>query len=367
MNVVCRDWFGSLLAFVILSTCPVRVMAQSEVAAPVARIDVTGKRLNQLQLVGTHNSYHLAPDRVAMELIQAAAPSEAESLDVSQRSLTDQFETLGVRHVELDIYLDPQGNLYNKPAAYRMASQQKVEVPAYDPDGRMGKPGIKVLHSPDVDYRTTVYTFQDALQELKKWSDTHPKHVTLYVLVELKSDSFSPLTRPIGWDEPGFSELEREILEVFPRERILAPDDIRGNLPTLREAVAGKGWPAVDPQRGKVAFLLDNEGRLRDGYLAKSDVLAGRLLFASVDRQHPAAAYMKLNDPVGSFTEIQALVAEGFLIRTRADSGTKEARANDRSRLEKALLSGAQLISTDYPEPDARISPYCVRLPLPNE
>ncbi|MCB1153905.1 hypothetical protein KDL45_09675, partial [bacterium] len=40
----------------------------------------------------------------------------------------------------------------------------------------------------------------------------------------------------------------------------------------------------------------------------------------------------------------------GFLVRTRADSCCDEAIANDHTRAEKALASGAHFISTDFPE-----------------
>ena len=36
------------------------------------------------------------------------------------------------------------------------------------------------------------------------------------------------------------------------------------------------------------------------------------------------------------------------MVRTRADADTREARLQDYSRLEAAIESGAQLISTDY-------------------
>jgi hypothetical protein len=36
------------------------------------------------------------------------------------------------------------------------------------------------------------------------------------------------------------------------------------------------------------------------------------------------------------------------MVRTRADSDTKQARANDYRQFEKAKASGAQVISTDY-------------------
>ena len=76
-------------------------------------------------------------------------------------------------------------------------------------------------------------------------------------------------------------------------------------------------------------FGMDNEGAPRDLYLKGHPALQGRMLFVSVAETHPAAAWMKVNDPVGDFDRIQHLVRQGFLVRTRADADTKEARAND--------------------------------------
>jgi hypothetical protein len=42
---------------------------------------------------------------------------------------------------------------------------------------------------------------------------------------------------------------------------------------------------------------------------------------------------------------------------------TREARENDEGRRDRALASGAQFVSTDYPEADERLSTYLVRLP----
>jgi hypothetical protein len=70
---------------------------------------------------------------------------------------------------------------------------------------------------------------------------------------------------------------------------------------------------------------------------------------------------MKDNDAVEDFDRIQRLVKAGFLVRTRADADTVEARTNDTRRRAKALASGAQFISTDYPEANPAFSPYAVR------
>ena len=70
---------------------------------------------------------------------------------------------------------------------------------------------------------------------------------------------------------------------------------------------------------------------------------------------------MKINDLIRDFERIQKMVRAGFLVRTRADEPTGQARNNDTRMRDKALASGAQYVSTDYPEPDANLSPYCVQ------
>ena len=63
-------------------------------------------------------------------------------------------------------------------------------------------------------------------------------------------------------------------------------------------------------------------------------------MFTSVGIEHPAAAVMIINDPIKDFGRIQKLVRGGFMVRTRADANTVEARANDVKRLQAALPAG---------------------------
>jgi hypothetical protein len=131
----------------------------------------------------------------------------------------------------------------------------------------------------------------------------------------------------------------------------------------LPEAIRAQGWPALDDVRGLVIFALDNEGSLRDLYLEGHEALKGRVMFATVEPSNPAAAWFKINDPIKDFDRIQHLVREGYLVRTRADADTRQARAGDITQRDKALASGAQFISTDYARPDRRFSDYSVRFP----
>ncbi len=348
-------WLVPSVALVLWLTLPLSAAEQDEATL----------RINRLRLLGTHNSYHVAPDPLVAKLIAAAAPAEARAIDCTQRPLDEQLGRLGLRHLELDCYRDPDGGLFATPLGLKLAAAAGAPPPLKWTD-ELAAPGIKVLHSPGFDFRTTVPTLSAALVAVKEWSDAHPRHVPIFLLLELKSDAFAP-PQPLPWNDEGFAELEATIRAVFPRERILTPDDLRAGRATLREAVDGVGWPEVDTHRGKIVCLMDNEGGVRDAYLAESDVLAGRLLFTSVAPDHPAAAFMKRNDPQAAHDEIRRLVDAGFLVRTRVDAGLEEPSRGDLGRFERALSSGAQLLSTDLPEPDTRFPGYHITLPAPPE
>ncbi|MEM9656874.1 MAG: phosphatidylinositol-specific phospholipase C1-like protein, partial [Planctomycetota bacterium] len=335
------------------------VVVETNMAAePAKSVDV---RLHQLQVIGTHNSYHIAPSKPVMAAIAAMDDGLAKSLDYTHRPLSEQFSRLGIRQIELDVFADPQGGLYAEPAARRMTKQTND---AWDPNGVMKQPGMKVLHVQDIDFRSTVPTLVDALQEIRAWSTAHPQSCPIMVMIELKQSSIGPeFTQPLPFDREQLDALDEEIQSVFAGEEIILPDDVRGRRETLREAVLNDGWPKLDDVRGKVMFAMDNGGDLAAAYLADHPSLRGRVLFVSVPESEPAAAFMKRNNPVADFEAIQRLVKQGFLVRTRADAGTRQSRQNDGSQRERAFASGAHFISTDYPEPDQRFSDYRVRFP----
>ncbi len=110
-------------------------------------------------------------------------------------------------------------------------------------------------------------------------------------------------------------------------------------------------------------FALDNGGDKRDTYIVGHTSLAGRVLFTDSPAGTPEAAFMKRNDPLGNPGEIESLVEQGYMVRTRADADTVQARSGDTTQRDAALASGAHFISTDYPVPDPRFSDYQVRLP----
>ncbi len=338
------------------------VMAQWKNASAAA---ADGPRLNQIQVIGSHNSYHIAPFSNVLALVSASGAHCAESLDYTQRPLAEQFGQLGIRQIELDLYADPEGGLYANPGARKiLAGLHKEQGPDPNENGRLMKPGMKVLHVPDVDFRSTAPTFVDGLQQVRAWSQANRHHVPILIMVELKEDAIPGLpTRPRHFGPAEVNAVDAEILSVFPRNEILTPDRVRGRFATLPEAIRSQGWPLLDDVRGLVMFALDNENQIRGHYLEGHPALEGRMMFASVAPEHPAAAWFKINDPVRDFDRIQRLVKSGFLVRTRADADTRHARSGDTRQRDKALASGAQFVSTDYREPDPRFTGYCVRFP----
>ena len=322
-------------------------------------------RLNQIQVIGTHNSYHIAPTESILQLIASAGKGRAEGLDYTHRPFGEQFGQLGIRQIELDVFADPKGGHFAEPNLRKMVKNRgKDPGPDPDGDGQLRKPGLKVLHVQDVDFRTHAPTFIAALKQVRAWSKANPRHVPIMILVELKEERILALpTKPIRFGPEELDGVDAEILSVFDRSQILTPDRVRGKFSTLPEAIKAQGWPKLEDVRGLVMFALDNENAIRDRYLKGHPALQDRVMFTSVSPSDPAAAWFKVNDPIKDFDRIQRLVRDGFLVRTRADVDTAHARSNDTTLRDKALASGAQFVSTDYPEPDRRLTDYSVRLP----
>src|SRR5205807_5996489 len=137
----------------------------------------------------------------------------------------------GIRQIELDLFYDPDGGHYAQPAARSiLRGLFRNPGPDHDPEGLLRRPGMKVPHVPDVDYRTTALTLVDALRQVRAWSQAHRRHVPIMILLELKSEGSRLLpTKPLPFDAQALASLEGEILSVFARDEILTPNDVRGS------------------------------------------------------------------------------------------------------------------------------------------
>lgn len=248
-------------------------------------------RLDHLQMRGTHNSYHRAP----------AEPLLPE-FTVDQPPLAVQLGRQGVRQIELDVH-EAEGGVF------------------------------AVYHVPGIDEESTCPTLRDCLAEVEGWSAAHPDHHALFVFIEPKTALGSQA-----------GELDRAILDVWPRDRIISPADVRGAHPDLRTAIAVDGWPSVHTSRGKALFFLFDDGAPRDRYLASQ---ADPLLFvrhAMSDAAAPDAVFF--NRDIVDPERFAALASDGAILRTRGDDPTAR---------EQALTSAAHIISLD--DADALVLP----------
>ena len=319
--------------------------------------------MNQLQYLGTHNSYHVQARDDLFEVLLAFIPDIAPTLEYTHVPLTEQFETQGIRQIELDVFYDPEGGLYSEHKARTLFD----EDPASGID-ELDEPGFKVLHVQEIDYETTCYTFVSCLTEIKQWSDANPNHLPIMVLVEAKDEEIEdPLNLgfaiPLPIDAQALDAIDAEIRSVFPDERIILPDDVRGDAVTLEMAVLEAGWPGLSEARGKMIFALDSGGSIRDLYIEGHTSLGDRVMFTDSDPGTPEAAFIKQNNPLAEPGFIEDLVDKGYLVRTRADADTVQARDNDTTQRDAALASGAHFISTDYPVPNLEFSDYQVSIP----
>jgi len=322
-------------------------------------------KLNQIQVIGTHNSYHAGIAPSESTLWQAKYANAYKGLDYQHQPLQQQFDS-GVRQIELDIFADSKGGLYAHPSGPQMvASAHLPPDPDFDPNGVMAKPGFKVMHVQDVDYRSTCQPFTACLEQVRQWSHAHPSHIPIFILVETKQghpEGNLHLTEPESFTSATFNALDAEIRSVFPPEELITPDDVRGQYDTLNQAVLAGNWPTLASARGKVIFLMDQRP-VGPVYLEGHPSLRGRVLFTNAEPGEPDAAFIERND--GPASDITALVRQGYLIRARTDSDTKQARANDINTRDAMIPSGAQLLSTDYPvnEPARWAGHYVVTLP----
>ncbi|MGI9596592.1 MAG: phosphatidylinositol-specific phospholipase C1-like protein [Acidimicrobiales bacterium] len=318
--------------------------------------------LNQTQVIGTHNSYKQPIPPPLLEVLGGLFPDLALSLEYSHAPLPEQFDEQEVRQIEIDVYHDPDGGLFAARPAL-----DALGLPNETPPELL-EPGFKVLHINDIDFNSSCLTLVDCLTEVRRWSRSHRGHLPIMILIELKTDPIpDPLNLgfvtplPIGPTE--LDALDAEIRSVFKDRHTIDPEEVRGRYKTLEEAVLAGNWPSLWRSRNKVLFTMVNGGEARDDYLAGHPSLDGRVMFTNSTPGQPDAAFLNVDDAITNRQRIQDLVAAGYIVRTRADVDTIEGRTGDTTRLEAALASGAQWVSTDYPVPGRAFVDYSATIP----
>jgi hypothetical protein len=351
-------------------------------------------RINQLQIVGTHNSYAQPVDPKVLDLVSpiisgmmqkySSMMSEEqkekfkeyhpngmdlkEGLNYNHPDFTEQLNA-NLRGLEIDVYYDPEGNRFSHPASYQVLQEKGVtDLASFNTEG-LDKPGFKVLHMADIDFRTHYPTLKDALTALRNWSDQHPGHTPVFMMIEAKDSGFPVLensTKVLPFDQKAYDDLDEEIIKYLGKNKIITPKEVQGKYNTLREAVTHNNWPTLSESKGKFIFMLlpGSAGTLsskNNPYLINGS-LKERLMFLNSEPDDSFAAFILRDNAIVRQKEIQDLVKKGFMVRTRSDIETYEAKVNDLTRSKAAFSSGAQVISTDFFRPgNTYDTPYFVQ------
>lgn len=319
-------------------------------SAPTAKSDAPkaclDKKLNEIQRIGSHNSYRILPPASSLEAIERLKPGIAKRIEYQHPPLATQLD-LGLRLMEIDFYADSDGGRFKNPPNRALLRSGE---PSPFSDEQVSKPGFKVMHIQGYDNYSHCIDLKDCLSAIKAWSDANPTHTLITINLNVKQDKeFAEQAEVELFEKKQLDQLDALLLSVFGRDHMITPDDIRANHKTLREAVLKGAWPKLSQTTQKFLFILD-DGAPSTSYIYREGhpSLKGRAMFALYPEDQDEASFMFVWNLFGQEEKIKDYVKQGFLVRVGGDIGTIEARNNDSTRLNKAISLGAHYIASDY-------------------
>ena len=120
-------------------------------------------KINQIQVIASHNSYHLKTDSVVFAFLLylndtlglLPAKYNPVGIDYWHLPLQQQLNDYGIRGLELDIYNDPNGGQFY----YRQGPSFSGQPTESHVDALL-QPGFKMIHIVDFDYNSTNVSFK---------------------------------------------------------------------------------------------------------------------------------------------------------------------------------------------------------------
>ncbi|MDO9630085.1 MAG: Ca2+-dependent phosphoinositide-specific phospholipase C, partial [Acholeplasmataceae bacterium] len=186
-------------------------------------INDTTIKLNQIQMLATHNSYKKKGSDIGKFFVGLGDSfEEARALKYGYKNLTDQFES-GVRSMEFDL--------------------------------RLRKTQFVLTHVPLVDNSSVAPDFSQALEEIYLFSSNNPNHIPIIILMEIKDD-WMILDHALQIIEPKHLENLNGLLKDKLGNNLFTPSDMMETGKTLKETIQTTGWPSVHSLLGKVIFVL---------------------------------------------------------------------------------------------------------------
>ena len=267
----------------------------------------------------------------------------------------------------------PIGRSRRRRGRLRPPAARRAALEARDPQPRARRlehARLPVFHSLIIDTGSTCPTLEDCFRTVDRWSDAHPKAQTLILFVEGKVlpvnanpsvqgavDAAAAEQGITNWDAAGFDRL----------------DALCGgcSVPSSSSRTTSAGSAARSARR-RTRRLADRRPREGQGDRDADRSARGArpVPQRAVARAPGDVRERKADGPRGGdhprdVPDTKAGIPRSSGTTSSSRPGRRRHRpraANDHTRADAALQSGAQIIVTDYPVPDPTIGPYSVSL-----
>jgi hypothetical protein len=259
-------------------------------------------RLDQIAMRGTHNSYHVLPPTLAH-------PTH----NYTQPPVYEQLNDFGVRQFELDVHLNYAVN------------------------------HLEVYHILGIDATTRCAALATCLDEMRRWSEQHPRHAPIVLWIEVKDFTGGRKFKSV--------DLVDTVLRDRLGDRLVTPAQVKGDFASLNQAVRTRGWPTLGEMRGKfiAVWLNPNETSfLLATYLTRAGDIGDRVMFPRADPiqfNAPWAAIAKLgagNKYLEDAHERHFLVAANGCMATDDEAACRDTLARSRA-------AGIHMLGSDKP------------------
>ena len=292
----------------------------------IAQAKANGVRINEIAVMGTHNSYQTlgtAPNRALMKFLQFISFGLVENKAIFEMdTFTEQLER-GIRNLEID-------------------------VETVDDDGDVS---FIVSHKPIIDNVSSAYNFKKALEEIAMWSDHNPGHLPVYLLIEPKGNVVS-LNNMQDFSVDYAADFDKVLREVLG-ERLLTPAQAMGEYESFEAMRNADAWPTLEEAAGKIIVLMHpcdvTQEYIDSDPSIKSQAMFPMLRYEDVDL--PYASFILDNDPQGATENNKTTIdKKNLMVRTRADDYPDFSD----ERYSYANNCGSHIITTDYPPRSVR-------------
>jgi len=284
-----------------------------------------GLRLNEIRFIATHNSYKAynpMAEWIMDRLVASLGLGDRGIWSYGFEPLSQQLDS-GIRSFELDVMRE--------------------------------KGGFRCAHAPVVDYASNCPDFGLALKEIALWSEHHPGHLPVTVLVEAKASALSGGMLYHKFNMDDVLALDKLVADALGA-RLCAPAELLGAHETFARLRSGDGYPPLSALLGKVIVIYhyDWRGTTR-AYVAQDPTVRSLSMFPSaaqwmryedIDPNQDYACFLLDNWSGSEYIEVFS-GEHNMLVRVRSDAYPW--RMGEWPWEADARETGAFIISTDFP------------------